>query len=76
MSGEYFNYRMEKEIKMRTISASICALFIALILVFWFTLWSLINCEKQLDDCRFECNHLQTRIAMLEELNDYVPAME
>ena len=30
----------------------------------------------QLDDCRFEVNHLQVRLYRLQELSDYVSAME
>lgn len=32
--------------------------------------------EQRLDDCHFECNHLQAKLARLEELNNYIPAME
>ena len=32
--------------------------------------------ERRLDDCHFECNHLQTKLIRLEELNNYIPAME
>ena len=32
--------------------------------------------ERQLDDCHFEYNHLQTKLIRLEELNNYIPAME
>lgn len=32
--------------------------------------------RTQLDDCRFEVNHLQVRLYRLQELSDYVPAME
>ena len=36
----------------------------------------IIPLENQLSDCQFECNHLQTKLWRLEELNDYIPAME
>ena len=36
----------------------------------------IIPLENQLSDCRFECNHLQTKLWRLEELNSYIPAME
>lgn len=36
----------------------------------------LVQSEKQLDDCRFEINHLQTRLSRLQELSDYVLALE
>ena len=36
----------------------------------------IISFERQLDDCRFEVNHLQVRLYRLQELNDYVSAME
>ena len=32
--------------------------------------------KTQLDDCRFEVNHLQVRLYRLQELSDYIPAME
>ena len=32
--------------------------------------------QQQLDDYRFEINHLQTKLYRLQELSDYVPAME
>ncbi|MCK4500809.1 hypothetical protein KAU11_09940 [Candidatus Babeliales bacterium] len=35
----------------------------------------IIPLENQLDDCRFEVNHLQTKLWRLEELNDYIPSM-
>ena len=46
-------------------------IFVAVIL-----LAIIIPLENQLDDCRFECNHLQTKLWWLEELSDYIPAME
>jgi hypothetical protein len=36
----------------------------------------IIPLRGQLSDCRFECNHLQTKIDRLQELSDYIPAME
>jgi hypothetical protein len=36
----------------------------------------IIPLENQLSDCRFECNHLQSKLWQLKELNDYIPAME
>ena len=39
------------------------------------TLCILTQTEKQLDDCRFEVNHLQTKLDRYEELNDLVPAL-
>lgn len=36
----------------------------------------IIPLENQLSDCQFECNHLQAKLWRLEELNDYIPAME
>ena len=36
----------------------------------------IIPLENQLSDCQFECNHLQTKLHRLQELSDYIPAME
>jgi hypothetical protein len=36
----------------------------------------IIPLENQLDDCRFECNHLQTQVFRLRDLSDYVPILE
>jgi len=36
----------------------------------------LIQVERRLSDCKFEYAHLQVKIMRLEELNEYVPAME
>ena len=36
----------------------------------------IIPLENQLSDCYLECNHLQAKLWRLEELNDYIPAME
>ena len=36
----------------------------------------IISLEQQLSDCRFEVDHLQVRLYRLQELNDYVSAME
>ena len=55
---------------------SLLAIIAMMLLILIFTLVSLINTERQLDDCRFEVNHLQTKPWRLEELSDYVPAME
>ena len=49
----------------------ILVIFVAVIL-----LSIIIPLENQLSDCRFECNHLQTKLWRLEELSDYIPAME
>ena len=49
----------------------ILVIFVAVIL-----LAIIIPLENQLNDCRFECNHLQAKLWRLEELNDYIPAME
>lgn len=51
-------------------------LLIAATIMLMVTLYSLDQTEKQLDDCRFECNHLETQVFYLRELNDYIPAME
>ena len=51
-------------------------LIIALILIFITTLIFLVQTERQLDDCRFEVNHLQTKLHHLQKLNNYIPAME
>ena len=32
--------------------------------------------QQQLNDYRFEINHLQTKLYRLQELSDYVPAMK
>ena len=55
-----------------SMSISLMAVIIMVIL----TLVILVKTERQLDDCRFEVNHLQTKLWRLEELNDYIPAME
>ena len=49
---------------------------ISIFFVIIFLLVSLISTERQLDDCRFEVNHLQTKMYRLQELSDYIPAME
>ena len=49
----------------------ILVVFIAVIL-----LALIIPLENQLSDCQFECNSLQTKVYMLQSLNDYIPAME
>ena len=36
----------------------------------------IIPLEQQLEDCHFEYNHLQMKLTRLEELNNYIPAME
>jgi len=56
---------------MKTLS-----MIIVIIIMIIFILSSWISAEKQLDDCRFECNHLQNKLFQLEEFNDYIPAME
>jgi len=35
----------------------------------------LVQTERELDDCRFECNHLQTKIDRLEALSEYEVAL-
>lgn len=35
----------------------------------------IIPLENQLSDCRFECNHLQTKIDRLEALGEYETAL-
>ena len=50
------------------------SLMLAVILVI--ALVFLVKAERQLDDCRFECNHQATQISHLRELNDYVPILE
>ena len=55
--------------KQLLILSLIMAIISAVTLVF------LVKVEKQYDDCRFECNHLQTQLARYEELNDIVPAL-
>jgi hypothetical protein len=32
--------------------------------------------QQRLNDCHFEYNHLQTKLHRLQELNNYIPAME
>ena len=49
---------------------------LAIIILSASTLAFIIFLRGQLSDCQFECNHLQAKIWRLEELNDYVPAME
>ena len=49
----------------------ILVIFVAVVL-----LAIIITLENQLSDCRFECNSLQTKVYMLQSLNDYIPAME
>ena len=49
---------------------------IAVIVMIILTLVFLIDAENQLADCRFEVNDFQTRLYRLEELQDYIPAME
>ena len=56
---------------MKTLSmVALLAVMTVLVLVFW------LDTEKQLDDCRFECNHLQTKLSRLQELSEYVLALE
>lgn len=50
------------------------SLMLAVILVI--ALVFLVKAERQLDDCRFECNHLQTKIDRLQELSDYISALD
>ena len=49
----------------------ILVIFVAVIL-----LALIIPLENRLSDCRFEINHPQTKLWWLEELSDYIPAME
>ena len=49
----------------------ILVIFVAVIL-----LAIIIPLENQLDDCRFECNHLQTKLHRCQELSDYVEILE
>lgn len=58
---------------MKTLSVVIT--IIGIITMIGFILVSWIDTEKQLDDCRFEINHLQTKLARYEELNDIVPVL-
>ena len=60
---------MNKNPTLASLLAIIIAFFILISIV-------LFDTEKQLDDCRFEVNDLQTRLYRLEELQDYIPAME
>ena len=39
------------------------------------TVLIIIPLRGQLSDCRFECNHLQTKIDRLEALSEYEPAL-
>ena len=48
---------------------------ISILLIITFALISWVDTEKQLSDCQFECNHLQTKLDWYEELNDIVPAL-
>ena len=49
----------------------ILVIFVAVVL-----LSIIIPLENQLDDCIFECNHLQTKLYRYHEFNNYIPAME
>lgn len=50
-------------------------LLAATVILLMVTLYTLLQTERQLDDCRFECNHLQSQLNRYEELNDLVPAL-
>ena len=52
---------------------------IAMVMVIFMAIVALvfiIPLERQLDDCRFECTHLQTKIDRLQELSDYISALD
>ena len=55
---------------------NILIVLVAVTVILIFTLVLLIQTERQLDDCRFECNHLQTKLSRLQELSDYVSILE
>lgn len=50
-----------------------CILIVATVIINTLFINSL---KGQLSDCRFECNHLQTKLSRLQELSDYVPILE
>lgn len=55
----------------------ILTLILILTCVFIITaLFVITRLQNQLSDCQFEVNHLQTKLYWLQELSDYVPAME
>ena len=56
---------------MKYLLILICCIAIAAIMLIL-----IVPLEQRLDDCHFECNHLQMKLARLEELNNYIPAME
>lgn len=56
--------------KLLLILSLMLAIVLATILV------SLVKVERHYDDCCFECNHLQTKLSRLQELSEYVLAME
>ena len=49
-----------------------CVFAVALVI----NTYLLLTLQAKLSDCYFECNHLQVRLYRLQELSDYVPAME
>jgi len=62
---------------MRDSTNTILAIIFSLALViFTIEIFVIMDLERQLDDCQFEVNHLQVRLYRLQELTDYVPAME
>lgn len=51
------------------------ALIAILAILLTLTTYLLLDVEKRLADCQFECNHLQTKLDRYEELNDIVPIL-
>lgn len=49
---------------------------ISVIIIAAVMLFNIVFLKNQLSDCRFEVNHLQAKLDRLQELNDYIPAME
>ena len=58
---------------MKYLSATISLVLVVLVTIA--ILFIIIPLENQLSDCQFECNHQQTKIDRMEELNDLVPAL-
>ena len=47
-------------------------IFFTIVIVFFI----IVPLENQLDDCRFECKNLQTRLTRCQELSDCAEALE
>ena len=53
-----------------------CALWIFLTVFFIMNFFIIVIYKDILDDCKFECDHLQTRLTRCQELSDCAEALE